>query len=353
MIISFVLPRPTFGVMGGYKIIYEYANLFIKHGNDVNIYYNVDRAKNQKILPSRVYMLLAKVVAWREPSWFKLDKKVNKKAIFSINNEEISDADYIVATGSETSFDVYGLKKNKGVKVYFVQDFETWSMSKDMLYRSYNLDMKIITISEYLKNIIKVHTKKKVYCVPNGIDFNTFRVINPIEKRDKYTIGFLYHNAPHKGVKYTLEALEIVRQKYPTIKISSFGSGKRPMDLPAWINYHEKLNSKEVNEFLNNCALFVCSSINEGFGLTGAESMAAGCALVSTSYEAVFTYAEDGMNALLSPVRDVKKMAVNIENLLKNDKMRQRLANAASKDIQKLNWNNSYMLFLDALNEEL
>ena len=59
-------------------------------------------------------------------------------------------------------------------------------------------------------------------------------------------------------------------------------------------------------DILNYASIFICSSINEGFGLTGAESMACGCALATTSYPAVFEYAVDKKNCLVSPVKDIK-----------------------------------------------
>lgn len=69
----------------------------------------------------------------------------------------------------------------------------------------------------------------------------------------------------------------------------------------------------------------MCSSLEEGFGLPGLEAMACGCALVSTSYKGVLEYAIDSVNALLSPIKDAKSMADNVERLFENEILRKRI----------------------------
>ncbi|MGV7366344.1 glycosyltransferase, partial [Mycobacterium kansasii] len=77
------------------------------------------------------------------------------------------------------------------------------------------------------------------------------------------------------GLKYAFDALNIVHQKYPDLVVMMFGAPKRP-NVPKWYEYYSNISSKEVNLLYNKCSIFLCASIKEGFGLTGAESMAAG-----------------------------------------------------------------------------
>ena len=79
--------------------------------------------------------------------------------------------------------------------------------------------------------------------------------------------------------------------------------------------------------------------MNEGYGLTGLEAMACGTALVSTSYKGVLEYASDGMNALLSPVKDVNGLVRNVQRLFDDDDLRIRIARNGVESVRKnLNW---------------
>lgn len=77
------------------------------------------------------------------------------------------------------------------------------------------------------------------------------------------------------------------------------------------------------------------------FGLTGAEAMACGCALVSTNYKGVYEYARDKENALLSPINDAEALARNIKKLIKNEDLRQKIAKQGSNDLSYFSWKNA------------
>lgn len=107
----------------------------------------------------------------------------------------------------------------------------------------------------------------------------------------------LYHKGEHKGLRYAFNALELVHQKYPDIVVEMFGAPERP-NVPKWYRYHQNLNQNKVNELYNKCSIFLCASVEEGFGLTGAESLATGCALVSTNR----LYRNDSVDSLTETI---------------------------------------------------
>lgn len=348
MKISFVLPKPTFGIMGGYKIVYEYANRFIEKGNEVSIFYDMNKCATRGKIPTILYLLLGKIVAYIEPSWFAVNKKITKKAVYEICDSTVKDSDVVIATAVTTAMKVAYLSENKGKKYYLIQDFENWIYDDDRVYDTYNYKgITNIVISKYLKHIVTEHSNNCVEYIPNGIDFEDLKIKVEPRKRAKLSIAFLYHSAELKGTQYTIKVLEILKKKYPDLEACCFGSCDNTEDLPKWISYKKNANRKDVLEILNNASIFICSTINEGFGLTGAESMACGCALATTSYPAVFEYAVDKKNCLVSPVKDIKKMAENVSYLIENDEARIRIAETAAKDIRKLDWDKSVNRMLE------
>lgn len=95
--------------------------------------------------------------------------------------------------------------------------------------------------------------------------------------------------------------------------------------MPKCCEFMKDLSPKEVAMINNKARVFMCSSVEEGFGLPGLEAMACGCALASSEYCGVLEYAVDGKNALLSPVKNPEKMADNIIKLFENTALYQRI----------------------------
>lgn len=347
MNITFILPGIPNRPIGGFKIIFEYANRLTIRGYKVNILFEC--SKNLMCIKNLNFIrkILSNILIYYYPKWFNLNKNIVKKCIFEINNNSVPDSDIIVATSVRTSTGVFNLDKKKGKKIYFIQDFECWKeWTPEMVCKTYSLGMKNIVIANWLKKIVDKYSIEKSILIRNGIDFNIYNIDIPIEKRNKYTISMLYHIGEHKGCKYGIQTLILLKKIYPQLIVNMFGVVKSPKNIPKWINYIYKPDSKKLRTIYNNSAIFICSSIKEGFGLTGAESMACGCAYVSTDYGGVREYTIDNENVLLSLPKDVEALKKNIQLLIENDALRIEMAKNGYKYINKiLNWNNSVNAF--------
>jgi len=97
-----------------------------------------------------------------------------------------------------------------------------------------------------------------------------------------------------------------------------------------------------VDEIYNRSAVFVCSSLREGFGLGAIEAMAGGCALVTTANGGSEEYAIPGETGLVCAPRDVAGMAERIERLIRDDALRVRVATAGRALVQeRYDWDRS------------
>ena len=83
------------------------------------------------------------------------------------------------------------------------------------------------------------------------------------------------------------------------------------------------------------CALdvFVSASHTESFGLAIAEAMAGGAAVVATKTDGAREIIEDGQTGLLVPVGDSFALAQSVSELLKDNKLRERLSGAAHESV--------------------
>lgn len=343
MKITFVLPGIPRIPVGGFKMVFEYANRLSRRGHDVVILYHCYSGMRRNLQVPKLFKLLYYCYgAHHFPSWFELDAHIKivwqyKKLVDS----NVPDADIICATAIDTAYEVAALSESKGKKIYFIQDYEAWNhWSDEQVKQSYLLGMKNIVIAKWLYQIVKNAGSESVL-IPNGIDFDAFGVDIPISKRKKRVISMLYHLGMHKGSRYGIQALLKLKQKYPDLQAVLFGSPKRPHDLPGWMYYVHNASQSQLRTIYNQSLIYMCPSVKEGFGLTGAEAMACGAAYVASDYGGVHEYAEEGRSVLLSAPKDVDGLVHNISILLNHDDKRIQLAENGNHDIRKLDWNHS------------
>lgn len=213
--------------------------------------------------------------------------------------------------------------------------------------------MKNIVIAKWLQKIVKDAGADSVL-IPNGIDFNVFDVDIPISQRRKPVISMLYHKDEHKGAKYGIEALNRLKELYPDLQAILFGTPARPNNLPDWIQYVQNATQNQLRKIYNQSLIYLCPSIKEGFGLTGAEAMACGAAYVASDYGGVHEYTKAGKNVLLSKPRDVEGLVRNVADLLNHENKRIMLAENGRADIKILDLNRSVERFeyvIQQLNE--
>lgn len=350
MIINIVLPSLARKPGGGHKVIYEYSNRIVNDGHIVILYFFPGETLKKYHLPEQIRTLLLKRYGQiSRPKWFHLDSRIKSRVI--TNADQIKPADIIIATGIETAYPVAGLAPYYGKKVYFIQDYENWHYSDNYVNSSYKLGMKNIVVSHWLKQIVDKYSQDQTILVSNGININIFKPEN--RKRREHSLVFHYRSTPAKGCSYALETVSLLHEEYDDLYVSIISSEPQSIDIPCYCHYYFNVTPNQVAEINNDSEVFICSTIDEGFGLPGLEAMACGCAVASTDYTGVHEYAVDGVNALLSPVRNSQAMADNVRRLFEDDKLRERIVTAGIETGKDKSVEKSYQGFRAALEEIL
>ena len=302
MKIGFVLPMPTTKIVGGYKVIYQYANYIAANGNDVTIFFNSDKGNNSRNLPKLLVHWMRNIICRVEPKWFNLSRKVEKKNLYTLDSKYFKDFDVVIATAAETAPFVNSLKVKK--KVYLVQDFEAgWKLSKEQLIDTYKYNMNIIVVSKWLYKLVKKYSINDPVYIPNGIDSEIF--FNKNLKRKKHSIAMLYHLDHRKGFDIGFKVLKKLKKEYPDLSVRLFGAPPKQKDWPDWISYTRHASQMQVADIMNNSQVFLCTSREEGFGLTGLESLFCGCNLVTTDCGGIKEYANKN-NSFICEVDNVE-----------------------------------------------
>ncbi|HZK54089.1 MAG TPA: glycosyltransferase family 4 protein [Desulfosporosinus sp.] len=351
MNLCFCLPGPALIPIGGYKIVYEYANRLSELGFQVTLVYDCRDALSRYKFPKMIEMALCHYRVTTGPQWFQLSKAVKQRAVFNVTDDSIPDFDVIVATAVSTAPIIHDLSPKKGRKFYLIQHFENWDHSDEAVYQSYRFGMTNIVIARWLQEIVDQTSGVDSVYIPNGLDFEVFNVDVPIEQRDKPSISMLFHLTEWKGAKDGLAVLDRLKETYPELEARVFGVPSRPETLPSWIEYIQKADQKQLRDLYNQSAVYLCPSWSEGFGLTGAESMACGCALVSTACQGVLEYATDEKTALLSPPKDIEALYQNVVRLFEDKPLRIKIAQAGNRSIKSLAWSTAVKKLATAFEE--
>lgn len=352
--------------IGGYKVVYEYANRLVRKGWDVAIVYPMVQTGNlyPRFLfrhPKAIKQLWRYWTSFRHGkedggSWFPLDSRVKK--IYPLQNSprvarRLPQGTKFIATYIPTVVDLNRFDVPESCKFNFVQGFEAWGeWTSEKVFETYRYPMTKIAISQWLADTV-AEAGAKAIVVPNGLDFEYFRLSRPISERAPASIAMLWHIEPQKRTEDIVEALKIVRKSHPELQVTAFGATPAPSNLPEWINYHHRPDRELHNRIYNEASIFVAASEQEGWGLTPCEAMQCGAAVVCTDIGGYRMFAKNGETALMSPARDPQALAANICRLIEDNKLRIRIAEAGNKNIHQFAWDSSVTLFESVLNGEV
>lgn len=350
MRVTFILSGYPRKPVGGYRIIYEYSNRLSARGYKIYIVYakktrtlwgGYSLAKKMKINIMHTIRSIVKPA----PDWQKINPEIKSFFVPEPTAQYIPDADAVIGTGWDIPEYFSEYSASKGKQCYFFQHYETWSGPKEVVDETWRMPLKKIVISKWLEDIGRALGSTDMHYIPNGIDFNRFRLLTPIGNRPK-RISMMFSSAEWKGSKDGVGAILLAKKRFPDMQAVLWGVEKRPSEIPAWIEFIQNPKQEDVlvKNVYNNSSIFLCPSHVEGFALPPAEAMACGCAVVTTDCGGVLDFAKHETTALVSPPKDVVALANNICRLLVSDHLRKQIARAGLDNIQEFSWERSVEL---------
>lgn len=340
--VTFLLPGRARNPIGGYKVVYEYANRLAKDGFHVQIVYPMNSGNGT----GRWFKYLRNRISGRyRCTWFALDSRIREKWVVNLTERFVPKSAIYIATAVETAPQLAVYRRiGNDRKFYFIQHFEDWgALSREEVLASYRLPLRKIVIARWLQKLA-ASVGEQAVVIPNGFDFNYFSKTIPTEARDKFTVAMLWHKTPWKGAQDGLCALQRVHEKYPQLQALLFGVTPPP-ELPGWCRYFQRPDCVTHNRIYNEAALFLAPSHSEGWGLTLGEAMICGAAVVCTDNGGHMEMARDGENALVVPAGDISGMAEQLIRLIEDDALRRRIAENGEHDIRRFTWEASYEKF--------
>jgi len=351
MKITFLLS--TFGLNGGVKVVFEYANRFVALGHQVEVVSPLVLLKRSSIkdcfraVLKRVLDLFRAIFNCRQTSWFPLDKRVIVSRPFNLAFKNLNQTDIVIATANETVDWLvdYPIAENK--KFYFIQDYETWSRSIVEVDKTWQTSFKKIVISLWLQRLAQDKFNQPSELVMNGIDLTVFNNQQPKQYNDQVKVLLMYHFLPKKGFANGLAAFNLAKLKNPNLTLTVFGAEHiANYTLPEGVKYYYRPQQQELANLYRTADIFLWPSLIEGFGLPPMEAMACRCAVISTDTGAIRELSDNGRTAIIVPPNNVETMAKALLDLSLNCQKLSQLSSDSYLNIQKFNWDEAVKKFL-------
>jgi glycosyltransferase involved in cell wall biosynthesis len=339
--VTCVLPRTGEWPSGGLRVTYEHANHLARRGHTVSVVHPVWLVANpgglDHVKNSVRYVFRKLDGRFTPEKWFRTDPNVRLLCVPSLSERFLPDGDVVIATAWQTAEWVSRYSRAKGRGFYFIQHLETWNGPEERVYATWKTPLQKVVISKWLAEVARDLGESAIY-IPNGLDVDRFPMLIPSEDRRDNQLMMLYHKAEWKGSEDGLDALRLVREKEPSVRVSLFGTPTRPKGLPDWMDYHRLPSPDLLRELYNQAAIFVAPSRTEGWGLPACEAMLSGAALVATDIDGHREFAFHGQTALTSPSRSPRALAGNILRLIKDPALRIELAQSGSHFVRQFTW---------------
>jgi len=198
----------------------------------------------------------------------------------------------------------------------------------------------------------KLGIQRPIQVIPNGIDLILFDEAERINVRQKFGLSphrpiifFSGRMEPRKGIHLCKDIAASVLERH---EVDFVFAGQdvfnymsdtllpylKTRKLKGAVHYLGKLDLTEVRSFLTQADIFLIPSLWENCPYSCLEAMASGCAIVSSNQGGLPELIQDGENGLLAANEHADSYIVNLQRLLEDQPLRERLGKVARKTIE-------------------
>jgi glycosyltransferase involved in cell wall biosynthesis len=316
--ITIITPGFSGHAVGGYKVVYEYANFLVAQGHSVTMAQMrpAQLRGNGSVKSQIVRAAQYRIGRTKRPSWFALDPRVSVINYPTQIMSAIPHTDAVVATAMETADFAKQISQERDIPgAYFIQHYEDWMYGTDLVDATWRLPLQKLVIAPWLA---EKGTELGVssILVRNAIDSSAFPAGPTISERPLQVLA-LASDLEWKRTDLIAEVMTSVASRVPSAQLRVFGTVERPQILPADVQYFQSPSPEILRGLYQSSRVFVCASDAEGSALPPGEAMSSRTAVVSTDIGGVRVYA-DGV-ALFSPRGDSDALAANVIRLLTDE----------------------------------
>jgi len=208
----------------------------------------------------------------------------------------------------------------------------------------------VVSNSKGLKELaLQSDPKRTIDIIYNGINIDVFK---PGAEKDPNTFKIICASrlSRRKGFSYVIDAVNMLREKYPQIRLTiAGGEGDAETELKQQVQ-DLKLGDvvtfsgyyvfEEIAPRYRQADVFVFPSNNEGMSNNMLEAMASGLPIVMTPTGGAEELVEDGKNGFLVEFKNSQDIANKIEKLITDPELVDRMGKRSREIAEKMSWEN-------------
>jgi glycosyltransferase involved in cell wall biosynthesis len=219
-----------------------------------------------------------------------------------------------------------------------------WTLWVDRFMKRF--DDFVITESDAGKRYLREHlnySEKKLFTVINGVNTEVYKYDSVERSRirkelgldeQSIVIGSVGRLHPQKGYDVFIESMRLIKNEYPYVIGIIVGEGPELNNLKALNKSKgepiQLLGRRmDIGSLLSAMDIYVQSSRYEGLSNAMLEAFAVGLPSVLTAVDGTIDVAKDNENALLVSPGNAIEMKNQIEKIIKNEKLKQKLGKTA------------------------
>ena len=150
-------------------------------------------------------------------------------------------------------------------------------------------------------------------------------------------MGLLYARAEVKGLDIALAAVAQLRERFPDLRVISFGMEQAPAELG--LDFVRNPAQDGLRDLYASCDVWLTASRSEGFNLPAMEAMACRTPVISTRTGWPEEAIADGVNGYLVHINDSAALAQTAEQVLSlSDADWRAMSAAAYATVQDKDW---------------
>jgi glycosyltransferase involved in cell wall biosynthesis len=217
-------------------------------------------------------------------------------------------------------------------------------------YRS----QQIIVHAQHLKNIVREHFKvpeSRLNIIPHGELGSLYQRLAPAQAnvvREHHTLLFMGRIWPYKGLKYLIEAMPLVAEKIPQVRLIIAGRGEnieqylpQGYDTERYEVLNRFIESAEIVQLFKRSTLSILPYIEASQSGVAALAYGMGTPVIVSDVGGLAEVVRHERDGLLVPPGDVPALAAAIIRLLQDRSLQAQMQVALIDRCQQdLNWLN-------------
>ena len=213
-------------------------------------------------------------------------------------------------------------------------------------------DVPTIAVSESTADDLTRRGMRRgqISVIPNGIEFETFTPGPHSDRYTKPTLLYLGRLKAYKKVEFILEAIALLSSKGVDCRLLVAGDGdyrghlerfSKDLGINSRVTFLGYVTETKKIELLRKAWLHILTSSKEGWGITNLEAAACETPTVASDSPGLRDSVVHGRTGFLVPHGNIEALADRINELLKNNELRENMGKNSRKFAEGFSWEES------------